>query len=159
MISDTKKVFYGKYKIFFRIFMFLVVSTGLFMGGKFLTSLYRYFQMSHETTTHIDTWSIEEIKPGKFIIQAEYELKIGEKVFRNQYIFLNPIYSNDYLPKLLIEKWKIEPQKVWYNVQNPAYATLQKKIPLKEGIYFVLCVGLFFYSIWIRIYIRKIPIT
>ncbi|MCB1080777.1 MAG: hypothetical protein KDK69_03040 [Chlamydiia bacterium] len=145
----------GTSKSFFAFLLVVVSGVGLWMGGKFLYDLHHYFLLSHTAPVHINEWKVEEIKPGKFSIFASLEFQVGERIFYKNYRFLKPVYQNPYVAEALIERWENERWEVWYNPKDPQIASLQKAFPIKAGVYFVLCLGVFLYFSWLRIYVRK----
>ena len=139
----------------FTLLMGLVVLAGLWMGGKFLYHLHDYFLLSENTKAHALQWEVEEIKSGKFSIAASFEFQVQKQMLTHRFRFPKPVYQNTYLAQNLIDQWKLEEWEVWYNPRNPQIASLQKRVPLKEGIYFGLCLVVFLYFAWLRVYVRK----
>ncbi len=135
--------------------MVLVIAVGFWMGGKFLFSIHHYFLLSESAPATVSEWRVEEINSGKFAIVATFEFQAGGRTFYEHFRFPKPIYQNQYLSNALIEKWKGESWQVWYNPNDPHIASLQKSFPIKSGIYFVLCLGLFLYFSWLQAYVRR----
>lgn len=146
----------GSSKNFFSVLMVLVAGIGLWMGGKFLFSIYHYFSLTQEATAKVTEWKVEEFKEGKFVIWANFEFEAQGRTIYGKYLFKKPVYQNEHLPAMLIERWGDDPRSVWFNPKDPHSAVLKKKFPMKEGVYFVLCLGVFLYFAWLRVYVRKI---
>ena len=145
-------------KDIFTVLMGLVIVVGLWMGGKFLYHLYDYFLLSEHARAHVNEWKVEEYKPGKFLIAASFEFQVGGEKRVEHFRFSKPVYQNVYLAQALVEQWKVEAWEVWYNARNPQIVSLQKRLPVKEGVYLGLCLVVFFYFAWLRVYVRKISI-
>ena len=149
----------GPSKNFFMVLMILVTGVGLWMGGKFLYSIHNYFLLSQSTPAIVSEWKVEELKPGKYTIQASFEFQVGETVLYQQFRFPKPVCQNQYLAEAFINNWEEESWQVWYSPKNPQVASLQKSIPIKSGIYFVLCLGVFLYFSWLRVYVRRMGVV
>ena len=146
----------GTSKHFFTFLIIVVAGTGIWMGGQFVYNLHHYFLLSEVTETEVNEWEVEEFKPGKFTLNAKFEFQVGERKIYESYRFKKPVYQNPYLPEALIERWEGESWRVWYNPKDPHFVSLQKKTPLKEGVYFALCLGVLLYFSWLRVYVNKV---
>ncbi|MBI3211130.1 MAG: hypothetical protein HYZ47_00360 [Simkania negevensis] len=139
-------------------FLGLALAVGgvlIWKSGKFFLELYHYFSLSHQLPIEIEKWEIQEEKGGKFYLSASYQFLVGDHRFKKTYCFPKPVYLNEYLAKDHLEKWKKEKWELWYQPKNPINSSLQKLFPFKEGIHFLLTLGLFLYFLWLRWYTRR----
>ena len=98
----------------------------------------------------VHSWKVEETRKGKFLIAASYQFQIDERLHEARCTFNKPVYPNPYLAQESIDLWKNSRWKVWYRPSDPTSATLQKQFPFKGAVHMFVCLGVFFYFIWLQ---------
>jgi len=142
-------------KIFFAAMMVVISGVGAWMGGVFLLKLHEYLRLSHSSPATIHGWKIEEVRPGKFAIHANFEFQAGEVKVAQQFRFPKPIYQNRHLAQDLIGAWGKTPWRAWYNPRHPEKASLQRKVPVKSGVYCAICFIIIIYLSLLKVYVRR----
>jgi len=143
-------------KMFFTAMMILISGVGVWTGGSFFFRLYEYFLLSHSSPAITHGWKVEEVRPGKFAIHANFVFQVGERKVFQHVSFSKPIYQNQYLAQALVEKWEKIPWRAWYNPRHPEKASLQKHFPVKSGVYCAICLMIILYFSLLRVYVHRI---
>lgn len=143
-------------KNIFRIFFFLTGVITLYIGINFFITLHRYFQLSLDVKAYFDSWSVEEISSSKYIIIARYHYSIGGATYHNHYRLSESVYPNYSLAQEHVEHWRKSQNWVWINPKNPHQSSLFRPLPLKKGVYLILCIGIFLYFFWLRFYVHRL---
>lgn len=143
-------------KIVFSVLFLIIGLSTCWIGGKFFVYLYNFLDLNKAQKIEVSQWEAEEVKPGQFALIAHFAFEMSGKKYSRRFQFPKPIYPNPYLAKDQIEGWKQSQWWVWYNAKNPAKFSLQKSFPLKQGIYFFICLFLLFYFLWLNFYVARI---
>lgn len=143
-------------KSMFILLVCLVSLVGVWMGGRFIHRLYEYFLLtSHVRASHIN-WDVEECNPNRFVVAATFECIVKGETLSRRYVFNAKTYQNPYLAQATIQELEHLPLEVWYNPRNLQMVSLEKTLPIKEAIYFGLCLLIVLYFAWLRTYVHKL---
>ena len=143
-------------KIVFTFFFVIIGLSTLWVGGKFFLNLYTFLDLGQAQKIKILQWEVDQVKPGKFAVVAHFLFETSGEKYPSSFVFQKPLYTNPYTAQDLVEGWKQGEWWVWYNAKNPKKFSLQKSFPLKQGIYFLICLLLLFYFVWLYFYITRI---
>lgn len=125
----------------------------LFLSGAIATvflnwavkDTWRWLQLDAEVPIQILSLSVKEIKPHRFGIEADYSYVIdgvsyNKKTWIKSKIFLNPLAAETF--KNAIRK---HPRTGWYSLQDKEFSSLERELPLKSYLHFLITLSVFIY--------------
>jgi len=138
--------------------LLLVVAGGItsFLGAQFFLKLHHYFELTHQVEARFDRWDLEEKGEGKYFLVTETCFTLQGKTYRQVHRLEKPVYPNLFLAMDHKEKWKEVAKTVWVNPKKPEKASLVRLLPMKQGVHFLLALGVCFYFLWLFFYVRKV---
>jgi hypothetical protein len=140
-----------RHKISWLIALIFPVIAFFLLSYSTICQINTYLLLKKNVLANVDKLEIRLDKKNRYEILAFYSFKIGNKVFFNKNClrkkFLNILSAQDYIKKNS-EKKVI----VWFNPKNPNITSIERKFPIKNCIYSVLCFSIFIYFVILKYY-------
>ena len=137
--------------------LFFILSGGvsLFLGGIFLMDFIPYVRLDTKTVATVKEFFIESEGEERFVVGAVFTYKAQDRLMEGKKKFSTPVFISDYGAKSHLNTyWKTKEWDAWYNNKDPSIVSLQKLFPFQKLFNFLLSIGVMFYFLWLRSYLR-----
>lgn len=141
--------------LFWQAFLVVVFSVALWHTGIALYSYYHYAHLKAKIAVTSIDWQIEEKSDENYFLKAFYQYDFRGKSFSGNTVFSEDAYRNHWAAEQAIKEFSSENWKVWFDPQDPAYSSLQKKFPFKEWVSAAILWALTLYFLWLGYYITR----
>lgn len=137
---------------------FLLISGGI--AAAFLIyaakDTWKFLRLSCEVPIQILSLSVKEIQPHRFGIEASYSYVIDGVLHQKnslikEKVFLNPLAAEEFK-----NSTRKIPRSAWYSPQDKDYAFLEKELPYKAYLNFLIALSVFVYFCYTRNFILKL---
>ncbi len=137
-----------------KFFFLAIASVVVMIGGRCGLAVIDYLSYDRAVDVPIETWSIIEVAPSEYKLQASYPIPLLDgKMGTHQIIgrsYFNKFIAEQHLKELKKKNWKL-----FYQSNNPLKNTLQHHFPFKECVHLLLAFAVITYFVWLRKYVTS----
>lgn len=143
--------------IFWKTLLTLTLFTTLWFVGKATINLYDYFRLNAEAVATIERWHLIRLTPSKFGYKVNYYFTASSKRVEKQEVLRDPIYPNHYAAEGDLVRLKKQRWTAYYVRNHPQISSLYRAFPLKNSLYALFSLAVFFYFVWLFSRSRSMP--
>ena len=138
------------------ILIFCVCIVTTWFGGKMMIKLHEYCRLRSHSIAIIDNFSVERLKKNRYILCVQYRFFVAGKEYVKKDLVTSKVYPNPWVVEYMIEKLNTKTaHTVWYNPSNVEMSTLQRSLPWREIISFVILICLVVYFFILKSYVNR----
>ena len=136
-------------KFIWTIFLVIIGGISLWYLSSALILFWKYERLDKVVAAEVDEWKIEPVG-SQYAIEAHYHFEFEGKRYLGETRFTRPYFLNLQTAEEQVNRNKAIAWKVWVDSNKPAFSYLEKIFPFKKVIYAFVCLGLFFYFLYLR---------
>lgn len=137
------------------LFFILSGASSLFLGVLFLKDFIPYLRLDTKTSAKVKEFFVEGRGEDRFLVGATFAYRVKGRDIEGKKKFSTPVFISELAAKShLSTYWNIKEWDAWYNNKDPSIVSLQKLFPFQKLFNFLLSIGVMFYFLWLRSYLR-----
>lgn len=129
-----------------------VFIAGLLLWGLYTyptaAQIFRYFTYTSSQPIAKIEWEAKAVYEDLWKPYARFEYVVNGTTYRQEEIFQGGRYRNSFAAGEAIKELAKEKSQVWFSSRNPQKGTIEKFFPLKNLVYSIILLSLFFYVVW-----------
>lgn len=133
MSSSFIKKWLGYTHPYWLFFLFLLGLGTIGYTGWTAYKGWSYWQLSRQVAPSSLHWSSVKWEEGDFQVQGDYTFSYEGKDYQGS-SFMPEHYLNTWATQEAISRLSVQHPMIWFNPQDPANSTLQKRAPIKEFV-------------------------
>ena len=135
---------------FWAVLVVLTALVSVWFFGVATHKLWRYFSLNAQTKAEVYEWVVVEESSSKFVVASAYRFQVKERGYKGKTYFADPYYLNAESAENSIKRMGKKEWDVWYNSKDPTDNSLQKMVPFKVCIQFILVLGVGIYFFFLK---------
>ena len=136
----------------------IFILTGLisvFLASKLSVQLWDYFSLDAKVPASFMEWKVVEKDPSSFALAISYQFYDRDQTFSGFTELAKPYFLNAPSAEIAKKQFSEKSWEVFYRYSNPKMSSLQKLFPFKEGIQFLLALGVLIYFVCLKKMIER----